>query len=70
MIRSKRPQLTTNEEGMYELMEVLTKPKSPAREPRLLAFINTDWTEDFFAQIYIPPPNADVEELTLNDYQI
>lgn len=42
MMRNRKPQFHFDEEDMYELMEVLTKPKSPAREAGPLAFINTD----------------------------
>lgn len=70
MIRSKRPQFNIDKEDMIELIEVLKKPESPSKEARVLTFINSDQNEDLFAQMAIPPPDVDVEDLTLNDYQI
>ena len=70
MIRSKKPQFTANEEDMIELVEILSKLKSPPRVARVLTFINSDQNQDLFAQVAIPPPDVDVEDLTPQGYQI
>ena len=63
MIRSKKPQFTTDEEDMIDLVEVLRKLESPSREVRVLTFINNDQNQDLFAQVAIPPPDANIEDL-------
>ncbi len=41
-MRNRKPQFNVDEEDMIELIEVLRKPKSPSKEARALAFINSD----------------------------
>ena len=47
---------------MIELIEVVNIPK------KNLAFIMNNQNEDHLAHINIPPPHADIEELSLKDY--
>ena len=55
---------------MIKLVEVLRKPESLLEEARALTFINNTWNQDLFAQVAIPPPDVDVENLGPQDYQI
>ena len=55
---------------MIKLVKVLSKPKSPSKEVRALTFINSTRNQDLFAQVAIPPLDADVESLGPQDYQI
>lgn len=70
MIRNKKKQFNVDEEDIIELIEVLTKPKSPSKEARELTFINNDQNQDLFPQVAIPLPDVDVEDLTPHDYKI
>ena len=70
MIRNEKPQFNVDEEDMIELVEVLRKLESPSKEARALTFLNNDQNQDLFAQVATPPPDANVEDLSPQDYQI
>ena len=65
VIRKKKQQFTTEEEDIMELIEVLRKPDSPQKDARALAFVMRDHNQDPFDHVIIPPPQSNVEELTL-----
>ena len=48
MMINKKQQFNADDEDMIELFEVLTKPVSPSKEARALAFINNDQNQDLF----------------------
>ena len=69
-MRSAKHQFHASEDDTCDIAEILNKHDSPLHDAMPFSFLTTIQNQYFFTQVAHPPEGANVEPVSLEDYEV